>query len=109
MEDSTHYIQVATAIDSEEGALKIADALVSRHLAACVHIWPLTSMYWWQGKKETAREWLCTAKTRRELYEQVERCIRENHPYEVPEVLATPVLDGSQEYLEWIDAETAQP
>lgn len=103
------FIQVTTAIDSEDGARKIADALVSRRLAACVHVaGPITSTYWWQGAMETAREWVCTAKTRGVLYDVVEKAIREVHPYDVPEILATPVLAGSQEYLHWIANETTE-
>jgi len=104
----TNFIQVTTAIDAENGARQIADTLVSRHLAACVHIaGPITSVYRWQGKMETAREWVCVAKTRQELYDAVEAAIREVHPYDEPEILATPILAGSRSYLEWIAAETA--
>ena len=103
----TNFIQVTTAIDSEDGARKIADTLVSRRLAACVHIvGPITSVYWWQRKLETAREWVCIAKTRQELYDAVEAAIREVHPYDEPEILSTPILAGSRGYLEWIAAET---
>ena len=104
----TNFIQVTTAIDSETGARQIADTLVSRRLAACVHIvGPITSIYWWQRKLETAREWVCVAKTRQELYDAVEAANREVHPYNEPEILAAPILAGSRSYLEWIAAETA--
>lgn len=103
----TDFIQVTTAIDSEDGARQIANTLVSRRLAACVHITgPITSVYWWQGQMETAREWVCFAKTRQDLYAAVEAAIREVHPYDEPEILATPILTGSRSYLEWIVAET---
>ncbi len=103
------FIQVSTAIDSEEGARKIAQALVEQRLAACVHVGgPVTSTYWWQGKMEVAQEWTCTAKTRRELYARVEQAIREVHPYEEPEIVALPIVAGSQSYLGWIANETAQ-
>lgn len=101
------FIQVSTAIDSQEGAQKIAHTLVSRRLAACVHVaGPISSTYWWQGRMETAQEWTCTAKTRKELYSAVEQAIREVHPYEVADILAIPVLAGSQSYLDWIASET---
>jgi len=103
----TDFMQITTAIGSEDGARQIADTLVSRHLAACVHIvGPITSVYWWQGKMETAQEWVCVAKTRHSLYDAVEAAIREIHPYDEPEILATPILTGSRSYLEWIAAET---
>lgn len=103
----TEYIQVSTAIDSEEGAQKIAEALVSTRLAACVHVaGPIQSTYRWQGQMERAQEWVCTAKTRQALYQEVEQAIRAIHPYEEPEIVAIPILAGSQGYLDWIAAET---
>ena len=103
----SEFIQVTTAIDSQEGAQKIAEALVSARLAACVHVSsPITSTYWWQGKMETAQEWVCTAKTRKELYDAVEQAIKQAHPYEEPEIVATPILAGSRTYLAWIENET---
>ena len=103
----TEFIQVTTAIDSKEGAQKIAQILVERRLAACVHVTgPITSTYWWQGKMEKEEEWTCTAKTRKELYGDVERTIREAHPYDEPEIVALPIVNGSQSYLNWIVAET---
>lgn len=101
------YIEVHTAIDSREGAQKIADTLVSRRLAACVQVsGPITSTYWWQGKMEQAEEWLCTAKTRRELYDQLEQAVREVHSYDVPEILAVKVVAGNADYLDWLSQET---
>jgi periplasmic divalent cation tolerance protein len=101
------FIQVTTAIDSEEGAQKIAQTLVSQHLAACVHVaGPITSTYWWQGKMEVEKEWTCTAKTRKELYDDVEKTIREAHSYDEPEIVALPIVNGSRSYLDWIAAET---
>lgn len=103
----TDVIQVISAIDSEDGAQKIAETLVSQRLAASVHIiGPITSMYWWRGKMEIAREWVCVAKTRQTLYNRVENAILEIHPYDLPGILAIPVLDGRQEYLQWIVDET---
>jgi periplasmic divalent cation tolerance protein len=105
----TDVIQVATTIDTEEGARQIAQSLVSGRLAACVHIiGPISSTYWWRGNMETAQEWTCVAKTRKDLYEDVEKAIRAIHPYEVPDIVATPVLTGSATYLEWIVNETVK-
>ncbi len=75
------FIEVHTTIDTREGAQKIADTLVSKRLAACVQIsGPISSTYWWDGKMEQAQEWVCTAKTRKDLYrpigvQQLKRCI----------------------------------
>ena len=99
------YLQVLTSAGSEEEAERIAAALVERRLAACVQtIGPIASRYRWQGKVETAREWLCLAKTEAGLYEEVESAIRELHSYEEPEIVATPIVAGSRGYLDWLGA-----
>jgi periplasmic divalent cation tolerance protein len=101
------YIEVHTTIDSREGAQKIANAIVSKHLAACVQIsGPITSTYWWQGKMEQAEEWVCTAKTRSELYNELELAIKEVHTYDVPEILAVTIVAGNADYLNWVTQET---
>ena len=103
------YIEVRTAIDSKEGAQKIAEAIVSKRLAACVQVsGPIASTYWWQGAVEQAEEWLCTAKTRRELYPDLEQAIREVHTYDTPEILAVDVIVGNESYLDWVSQETTQ-
>jgi periplasmic divalent cation tolerance protein len=102
------YIEVHTTIDSQEGAQKIADAIVGKHLVACVQVsGPIISTYWWQGKIEQAEEWVCTAKTRGELYDRLEQAIREVHTYDVPEILAVNVVAGNADYLHWVSQETS--
>lgn len=101
------FVEVRTTIDTKEGAQKIAEALVSKRLAACVQVGgPITSTYWWQGKVEVAEEWICSAKTRRELYEELEQAIREVHTYDEPEIIATLIVTGSSGYLNWLLRET---
>ena len=100
------FIEIRTTIDSVEAAQMIAQTLVKKRLAACVQVsGPLTSTYWWQGTIEQAQEWICTAKTRRELYPAVEQVIREVHSYDEPEIIATPIVEGSRGYLDWINRE----
>lgn len=100
------YIQVVTTTEHKEDALAIARRLVEERLAACVQIvGPITSTYRWQGKIETADEWQCWAKSRGELYEKIEAAIRRLHPYDVPEIIALPVVAGSSSYLKWLDEE----
>ena len=67
---------------------------------------PITSRYWWKGNVEQAKEWVCTVKTRKDLYHEVEQAIKEIHPYEVPGILALPVVAGNQNYFDWINRET---
>jgi periplasmic divalent cation tolerance protein len=101
------FIQVQTTTSSKEDAERIAGALVERRLAACVQIvGPITSVYRWQGKTETSAEWLCVVKTQQALYSSVEAAIRELHSYEVPEIVATPIVAGSESYLSWVRSET---
>ncbi|HYW78332.1 MAG TPA: divalent-cation tolerance protein CutA [Thermoguttaceae bacterium] len=102
------YIQVVTTTERKDDAQRIARALVDERLAACVQIvGPITSTYRWQGKIVEAEEWQCWAKSRRELYEPIERAIRRLHPYDEPEILAVGVLAGSASYLAWIDGEVS--
>jgi periplasmic divalent cation tolerance protein len=102
----TGHIQVITTTETEADAQVIAKALVDRRLAGCVQIiGPITSTYRWEGKIETAGEWLCVIKSRADLYEALEEAIRDVHPYDVPEILAVPVTAGSKDYLDWLDNE----
>lgn len=88
-----------------ESAEKLANIIISEKSAACVNILPgLTSIYPWQGKIETAKEHLLLIKTRADHFHEVERNIRSNHPYELPEIIAVPVEQGQSEYLQWIDS-----
>ena len=97
------YLQVHTTAGSEEEAERIGAALVERRLAACVQvIGPISSRYRWQGEVETAREWICVAKTEASRYPELEAAIRELHSYEEPEIVATPIVAGSAGYLDWI-------
>jgi periplasmic divalent cation tolerance protein len=97
------YLQVLTTVESEEEAERISAALVARRLAACVQVLgPIASRYRWQGEVETAREWLCLAKTEVSRYPELEAAIRELHSYDEPEIVATPIVAGSQGYLDWI-------
>jgi periplasmic divalent cation tolerance protein len=103
------YLQVVTTTALREEADRIARELVETRLAACVQIvGPIASTYRWQGKIETSAEWQCWAKTRDDLFDRVSEAIRRIHPYEVPEILALPVVAGSASYLAWLDAETTR-
>lgn len=102
----TDKIVVFSACDSEEQATQIARALVEQRLAACVTIVPgARSIYHWKGQVEEATEWLLIIKTRRDLMDQLRAVAGKMHTYEVPELLAVPVVDGSESYLAWLDRE----
>ena len=103
------YIQVLISIDSEDGARGLQRLLVERRVAACVQVLgPISSTYWWEGKIEDAQEWLCLAKTEAGQYDKLESLVKENHPYDVPEILALPILTGNRDYLDWIKTETTR-
>jgi len=96
---------VLSTAGSEEEARKIANGLVERHLAACVNIVPqIESVYRWQGKMESAPEWLLLIKTTSEKFANVRDAIRELHSYDLPECICVNIEDGSAAYLEWIAA-----
>jgi periplasmic divalent cation tolerance protein len=97
------YLQVSTTVGSEQEAEQIGAALVERRLAACVQIiGPIASRYRWQGAVECSTEWMCVAKTSAARYAELEAAIRELHSYDEPELVATPIVAGSEGYLEWI-------
>lgn len=100
----TGFIQVMTTVETKEQAQSIARHLVEEKLAACVQITgAVESTYRWAGKIETAREYLCLIKTRKDLFTRVESAIKKLHSYETPEIIAVPIINESKEYLKWLD------
>jgi periplasmic divalent cation tolerance protein len=99
--------QVTVSCGSEDEAGHIATSLVEAGLAACVQVvGPVTSRYRWEGKVDTATEWLCLVKTRTALVDDVVAAVRAAHSYDLPEVVATPITGGSREYLDWVATST---
>lgn len=104
MED---FIIILVTTSSEEEGRKIAQVLVEKRIAACVNIInDIESIYRWKGKISDEKEVLLLIKTRKKLYKSVEEEIRKLHSYEVPEIIALPIISGSKDYLYWIDSET---
>lgn len=100
------YVQVITTTGSKEDAMAIAQGLVELRLAACVQIsGPITSFYRWDGQITTGEEWQCTAKTKASFYSDVENAIGHLHKYDVPEIIAVPIIEGSLNYIRWIEHE----
>ncbi|HEY49148.1 MAG TPA: divalent-cation tolerance protein CutA [Dehalococcoidia bacterium] len=101
------YLVILITAGSHDEARKIADALVSQRKAACVNIVPrVNSLFWWENKLEEDEESLLLVKTRAELFPEVMNLVREIHSYEVPEIIALPVIEGNPDYLAWLDKET---
>ncbi len=104
MNKSSHQIVLCTCPDPET-ANSIAVVLVEEGLAACVNIQPsITSVYRWQGKTESASESLMIIKSSTENYSDIEKKIVELHPYELPEVIAVPIIAGLEPYLAWLSS-----
>jgi periplasmic divalent cation tolerance protein len=93
---------------NEDEAVRIAGALVEARLAACVNIaGDIRSIYSWQGKIEDEKEVLMIIKTRPELFNALKAKALEMHPYSVPEIIAVPIVDGSEEYMQWLREATS--
>jgi periplasmic divalent cation tolerance protein len=106
----TEMIQVTTTTETKEDASRIASTLVDRRLAACAQVsGPIESVYWWQDQVEQSEEWVCSVKTRQDLYSLVESSIQQLHPYEVPQIVAVPVVTGSAAYLKWLTEQVKKP
>ena len=101
-------ILVLTSLPDRASAEALARKLVSTRCAACVSIGaPVESIYHWQGKIEIANEVPVTIKTRADRFADVAATVRAHHPYELPEIVAVPLLDGYEPYIDWIVGESS--
>src|SRR5579862_145111 len=102
----TDKIVVLCTCGSAEEAEKIARALVEQHLAACVNVVPgVRSFYRWQGAIEDSAELLLVIKSSRARFDALRAAIERLHAYEIPEIVALPLVDGAPNYLNWLDGE----
>jgi periplasmic divalent cation tolerance protein len=105
----TDKIVIFVTTGSEEEAHKVAELLLERRKAACVNIMPgVDSSFWWQGKLNSARESLLIIKTRASLLSEVIELVKSVHSYDVPEIIALPIIGGNEDYLKWIDDEVKE-
>jgi len=105
----TDRIVVLSACATEREAETIARYLVEKRLAACVNLIPhVRSIYRWEGRVEDAKETMLVIKSTRGLFAELARELSAMHSYQVPEVIALPVVDGAEPYLDWIGRETRQ-
>ena len=103
-EDAKVVILITTG--TEEEAHKIAKVLLNQKKVACVNIVPrVNSLFWWEGKIDSDQESLLIIKTNASLLNEIVNLVREVHSYDVPEIIALPIVGGNQDYLEWIDKE----
>lgn len=101
-----HAIIVQTTTDNAAWTQKLICALLENHLCADMQLTDVCSHYWWEGVVRKKDEKLLTLKTRAELYPAVEAAIKANSEYDVPQIIVTPVITGSSEYMKWIIDET---
>lgn len=102
-QNSSPHLLIYITCGSEQNARQIATALVEEHLAACVNILSnVQSVYHWQGKLETGNEYLLIIKSRHEVFEALRERVCNLHPYELPEIIAVPIVAGLEPYLNWI-------
>jgi periplasmic divalent cation tolerance protein len=99
----SEYSMVITTCGDKESAKRLAEVLIGERLAACVQMFPVESIYFWQGEVCNDNEIVLFIKSRAALFEKLSVKIRENHSYEVPEIIQLPIVDGLPEYLRWID------
>jgi len=105
MEEFTYTVLFITASNGEE-AHKIAEVLLNQRKVACVNIVPrVSSLFWWQDKLDSAQESLLIIKTKASLLPEIINLVKGVHSYEVPEIIALPIVGGNQDYLEWLDKE----
>lgn len=100
------HVQVVTTTDSEQAAATLARGIVEAGLGACVQVVPIRSFYRWEGAAQDDPEWQLQIKTAAARLEALVEHIRSQHSYEVPEIIATPIVAGNAAYLSWIDEET---
>ena len=106
----TDKIVVYVTCGKLEEAQSLASTLVEKRLAACVSVLPgVNSWYWWEGKVTRDEELLLIVKTSRTQFRQLEKEIQRVHSYSVPEIIALPIVEGSQDYLDWMGNAMEKP
>lgn len=103
------HLRVETTIDSADGAATLAGSVVEARLAACAQVaGPITSTYRWEGSITSDQEWLVVMKTAADRLDDLVEHLVSTHPYDVPEIVATPVVGGNADYLDWLTTETRE-
>jgi len=105
VEEFAYTVLFITTANTEE-AQRISSMLLNQKKAACVNIVPkVSSLFWWQDKLDSAQESLLIVKTKTSLINEVVTLVREIHSYDIPEIIALPIVGGNQDYLDWIGKE----
>ncbi len=99
------YVIVMVTTPSKQEAENIAQQLLKKQLIACANITgPVSSLFHWSGKIEKAEEYLVFMKSRKDLFEKLTETVKTLHSYEVPEIIALPIVEGSEAYLGWLES-----
>ena len=108
MEEFPNIVLFIITANAEE-AQRIAGVLLNERKAACVNIMPrVSSLFWWQGKIDSAEESLLIVKTKVSVLDEIVDLVKEYHSYSIPEIIALPIIGGNQDYLEWVGREVKQ-
>lgn len=100
------YVLVTTTVEDAEDAKMLADSIVNARLAACAHLEPTRSVYWWGGAVQDDQEWKVEFKTPAHRVAELQQAILDQHTYKTPQVIVTPIIGGSPAYLQWLSTET---
>jgi periplasmic divalent cation tolerance protein len=104
--ETGRHVALITTVDSKRVALRLATSMVESRLAACAQVWPIVSVYRWKGRMCRSSEYIVLAKTSARRARSLAAAIRREHPYELPQIVALPIVGGLAQYLEWLDCET---
>ena len=103
------HIVIFITVSSDDEAHRITKLLLEQRKVACINIVSgVDSRFWWKGNIDSARESLLVIKTRASVFQKVMELVKTIHSYEVPEIIALPIIDGNSDYLKWIDAEVKE-
>lgn len=106
MKNGSRFVCVNTTVQDSEEAARLSLLILKEKLAACVQWHEIASSYRWKGKIGNSREFAVICKTRASLSKRLAELIGKSHKYDVPEIVVTPILDGSRSYLDWMEEET---
>jgi periplasmic divalent cation tolerance protein len=108
MKNEEHVVIFINA-NTDKEAQDVAKALLNNKLAACVNIVPkISSLFWWNNKLDSAKERLLIVKSKTFLLHEIVRLVKDVHSYEIPEIIALPIVGGNPDYLNWISKEVKQ-
>ncbi len=100
---NSQYCIILCSCPDEATARDISQTILEKHFAACIQYHQITSMYHWKGSIAKENEYLLSIKTKKNNYAKIESCIKQLHPYEIPEIIEIPIIQGLPSYLQWID------